>query len=1182
MWAKLKRFFSSRWVLSIIGLLIVAFLIWIAGDAIAIYDRRPLGSEAARLTLIAVIVLGYLCWEGFKAWRSWRTNKAILAGLGAGGESSNAALSQRELAELKSRFDRALTVLRTARFEDKSGRRSYLYQLPWYMFIGAPGSGKTTALENSGLRFPLSESVDAKGARTGPEIPGSGGTSNCDWLFTDEAVLLDTAGRYTTQSSNQEVDSSAWLGFLALLKRYRPRQPLTGVIVTVSMLDLLTQSTEQRAEYARLVRTRIQELYTSFGQRFPIYVLGTKCDLLSGFTEFFADMGREARTQVWGMTFPFVSTEKVEVTVGQFEREFDALVKRLTALSMARVQEVRDPQRRAVVFAFPQQFAVIKPLLKSFLDDVFQSSAFSEAPMFRGVYFSSGTQEGTPIDRVLGSISRTFGLQRQSHASSGVSGRSFFIARLLREVVFEERDLGGRNAAIERRRVRMARVGYAAFGVACALLLAGWTLSFVRNQVLVDEVEKSAAAVAKLTATMPKLPSGDVRVTLPVLEALSAMPAGPASQGTSVPLTQGLGLYQGDKLGSEISRVYQNLLRDTFLPRVVLRLEQQMRDAPALEDRYEALKAYEMLYVSKHLNAKDLEAWVAADWATNADLRSDLAALTKHLRAALRAPVEMVLPRNTALVDDTRRKLAGDSLAKRAYGRLKLAGVSGVPDFRLNEAAGPSGALVLGRRSNKPLTDGVPAFFTVKGYNKAFHGTAKALVARLAEEEVWVLGPQASGGGLAGIPSVLDELQRLYLGDYIRVWDELLNDLRLLPTSDLQSSIQAMTLLSAGDSPLRQLLQAAARETKLAAAPVTGAEQATAKLVDRAASSVREGIDKMLGEPRTSNQPAAMRPEAMVDKHFEQLHLKVLAPQGGQAQLDGVLSILKEYEVFLRANQEAAARGTLPLPDTMIKARIKSAADGMPPPVSGMLNGLVSSSGGQAAQVAKEGVEKQLSSQMALACKPAVDGRYPFSRGQQTKEIPLGDFNNLFRPGGILDGFAKTSLVGLVDTSAPVWRPLKIDGVAQINDASASNFQRAGVIRDAFFPGGSPSPTVQADLILTKLDEGVADVQFSNDGQTTRLTAGSGVRILWPSPRPLPQIKLNLTMNNKADGPSLSFEGAWAPFRLVDAARIDGGTSDRLLLTLMVGDRRLGFELRSGSVHNPLRLPELAQFRCPG
>src|SRR5206468_12567887 len=43
-------------------------------------------------------------------------------------------------------------------------RSRYVHELPWYVFIGAPGSGKTTALVNSGLKFPLREKSGGAGA----------------------------------------------------------------------------------------------------------------------------------------------------------------------------------------------------------------------------------------------------------------------------------------------------------------------------------------------------------------------------------------------------------------------------------------------------------------------------------------------------------------------------------------------------------------------------------------------------------------------------------------------------------------------------------------------------------------------------------------------------------------------------------------------------------------------------------------------------------------------------------------------------------------------------------------------------------------------------------------------------------------------------------------------------------
>ena len=1180
MWAKLKRFFANRWVLAFIGLLVVSLLIWFVGDAIAFYDHRPLGSAGARIGLIILILLIFAVLEGVKQYRAWRANKAMLSAMGDGA-SSNSALSQREVAELKKRFDDAMGTLKKARFDDKSGSgRNYLYQLPWYMFIGAPGSGKTTALVNSGLRFPL------EGKMGKDAVKGIGGTRNCDWWFTDEAVLLDTAGRYTTQSSNREVDAAAWTGFLTLLKKFRPAQPLNGAIVTVSLSDLFTSSAAQRDDYARSIRARIQELYSTLGVRFPIYVIVTKTDLLAGFSEFFGDLGREARAQVWGTTFDFSAPAGGSLGT-TFATEFDALVTRLNARLTTRMEEERDPQRRATLFAFPQQFAALREMLKSFLDEAFLSSAFGEEPMVRGVYFTSGTQEGSPFDRVLGNIARAYGLERQVLPPAASSGRSYFLTHLLRGVIFAESDISGRSAVIEKRRSRIALAAYSLLALLSLLLIVGWTVSFVRNQVLIKDVAESAAAVSKQVAALPPLPAGDVMTVLAVLDAARAMPTGYAERDVSVPMSRAFGLSQSGKLGTQANVAYLNLLRDVFMPRVALRLEQQIREAASPEVRYEALKTYIELYDPAHLKAQDVITWVGADW--DRTLSRDVtqlqrAALVDHLSTALeQLPLEMVLPKDQGLVDEVRKQLAASSLAERAYSRLKRLGAEGVPEFRVTEAGGPQAALVFTRASGVPLSQGIPGMFTVAGYDKGFRAQAPLLVKQLGDEEAWVLGTSSNGQGVTRMTTTLTEVQQLYLNEYIKTWDDLLGDLRLIPSTSLQGSIQTITLLSAGDSPLKLLLNGVAKETKLATGNDKSAEAVAAGVMDKAAGAMRSTVDKLMGTPAAS-PTATAKPEAVVDAHFEQLQRVVAGPAGQPVPLDATLGVLKEYEVQLRATDEAIKRGAPATSDALIVARIKSEADRMPPPISNLLNGLISRSGAQSASAAQAGVKAAAAGEVGTFCKQAVDGRYPFVRGVP-REVPLGDFAKLFAPNGVIDGFAKTKLVGMVDMNGPVWKPIQIaEGVDALPPAAIANFQRAAAIRDAFFPGGAANPAASLDLLLQRVDDGVSEVQLSIDGQVTSMKPGSnaGARLSWPSMSPTSQIKLVMIVGGKPSANPLIFDGPWALFRFVDAGKVEGGTPERQSVSYLEGDKHVFFELRSGSVRNPMRLPELAQFRCPG
>ena len=140
-------------------------------------------------------------------------------------------------------------------------------------------------------------------------VKGVGGTRYCDWWFTEDAVLIDTAGRYTTQDSDAKADQRSWLAFLDLLKRNRPRQPINGVLVAISIEDLLTLPPAEVAAHAAAIRARLIELNQRLKVDFPVYALFTKADLVVGFMEFFGDLDEVAR-QVFGATFQASPTKK--------------------------------------------------------------------------------------------------------------------------------------------------------------------------------------------------------------------------------------------------------------------------------------------------------------------------------------------------------------------------------------------------------------------------------------------------------------------------------------------------------------------------------------------------------------------------------------------------------------------------------------------------------------------------------------------------------------------------------------------------------------------------------------------------------------------------------------------------------------------------------------------------------
>jgi type VI secretion system protein ImpL len=646
----------GRWLLGGIGFAAFGLVVWFTGDLLASGDWRPLETEAARGALIALAGAAWLGWEWRRARRARLENERLLAVLAAGGETDSAARAARELAVLRQRFEEAAAVLKSARFKGPDGERRYVHELPWYVFIGAPGSGKTTALVNSGLKFPLKDRLGGGD----PALAGVGGTRNCDWWFTEDAVLLDTAGRYTTQESDLEADAAAWRGFLDLIKRFRPRRPLNGALVTLSVSDLMLWTDEERKRYARHVRARVAELYERLGVRFPIYLVVTKTDLLAGFMETFGELDPGARARVWGATFALAHDGFVLGSPGQrFAEEFRDLEGRLYGEMLERLQEERDLQRRAAAYRFPQQFRGLGPLIEQFLDAAFISVPGTPEPLLRGVYFTSGTQEGSPIDRVLGTLARSFGLERAAGPALAGSGKSFFLMRLLREVIFPESGLAGSDRGIERRQSRVRMLSYAAVATLTVALAALWTSSYRGNREYVEAAQaRTAAAKAELAKLGPPQPGDELQLER-VLNALRVLPGGYRDQRAGTAPAAGWGLSQAGKVGAQALRAYRNVLRDALFPRLARTLEDEIREclrSPKREGLGETLAAYLSLYEGRKVDAALVEGAALRIWELP---DADEAALLAHLRAGLEggAP-EMRHPRDEAIIKDAQQKLA--------------------------------------------------------------------------------------------------------------------------------------------------------------------------------------------------------------------------------------------------------------------------------------------------------------------------------------------------------------------------------------------------------------------------------------------------------------------------------------------------------------------------------------------
>lgn len=1189
-------------ILVLLALLVLGILIWWVGPLIKIGEFVPLASEKVRWIVIGVIVLIVL---GRGLWRRLRTRKAsrqlndTLMQAPAARPAAEPQSAEQKV--LDTRFTEAVATLKQMRLSaagKKPGWRdwlslsggNYLYDLPWYVFIGAPGAGKTTALVNSGLSFPLAE-------KFGPgAIRGVGGTRNCDWWFTDDAVLIDTAGRYTTQDSHQSEDKGAWDAFLALLKKVRPRRPLNGVFLSISVGDLLTQGPEARATLAASIRARLQELDDKLATKLPVYVMVTKSDLLYGFSDYFDDLGKEQRAQVFGFTLPVEEGAKVaqEGVGAAFNREFALLHQRLNDGLIARMQRETDGARRAAIFGFPAQFGSVGPLVADVLEQVFTGSRFAQTPWVRGVYFTSGTQEGSPIDRVMGSMARSFGLERAMLPPQRSSGRSYFLTNLLREVVFPEQRLAGADVKLERRRhsIRLAAVA-AMLLVTCALL-AAWGWSGWRNMEYLKSVEARVAPAKETLAALTRRTTNLVDVA-PILAGLRNIWRTPQNGEGDAPLAMTLGLYQGDKLDAAAMLAHQRALNEAFLPQVAKRIEDQLRTAQKdnLEYTYEALKTYLMLNQPERFDADALKAWITLDWSRTLDrgIPEDKRQLLEEQLDLLIAqgPPRVPLKMDENLVRSVRALLASYPLEQRVFSRLKRQNLGkDIPAFTVANAAGPSGPLVFERISGKPLNEGIAGVFTYDGYHKRFQREVVVVTALLAQEDPWVLGQDKGVGDRlkdAGQLDVLtDRVRRLYLQEYVKQWEALLGDVRLIRVQGLDKNIEMARILSGAASPLALFLRAAVKETTLI--PPEGKD-----VVSKATETVRntrKGLEELLGNVTGSgnaNAPvvAAGKPiESIVDDRFEALRRLVNAPApGAPAPLDDALKLFNDVYVYLTAVDTAVKARTSPPPGD-VAGKLKSDAGRLPEPVRSMVENL-SQAGATQASVAERGNLNLDLKPVTDFCQRAIAGRYPFVTASKRDVLPE-DFGQFFGPGGLMDEFFQKRLAALVDTSTSPWKYKPVAERPAMTAQALSQFERAARIKDIFFRGGARGPAMRLDFRPVEMDANITQFILDVDGQLVKYSHGPVVpmAIQWPGPKGSNQVRLQVSPPS-ASGPSGSTaDGPWALFRVLDEGQLEAGDApEKFFITFQVGARRARFEVTTNSVQHPIRLKELQQFGCP-
>ncbi|TGN38857.1 type VI secretion system membrane subunit TssM [Marinobacter confluentis] len=1166
-----------------LGVVVLLVATWWLGPRLEIGGEYPLAAWQMRaLVTLGVVLLVAMIWGMVLARKLGKVN------------AEKAEEKQEEedpILPLERRQQRLLDK-RLAELKKNLPGRKGVYRLPWYLVMGLEDAGKSSLIQRSGQTYTLTNVT--RNARTERNPYGF------EWWVGDNGVLIDPDGELLSQdagkgSAGSEIQQRLWNHFLGWLEKNRPQRPLNGVVLTVDLARFCKGTTAQRQAQAILLRTRLRELMEQLGSRLPVYITFTKLDLMYGFAPFAKTLSKAEKEDPLGCTFNMEGQQDPDDWLTEFEATFTTMVERLNDRLPDVLAATRDAEERAAAYSFTRQLAGLKPALERFLADMLSADAFSTPALVRGAYFTSVVQEGVPEDAFVSAAADNYGLAEPIQpAQRGGQSSSLFAGTLFPKVIYREAGLAGDNRKVTARRRRGLAVA-AVVAVASGIgMTAGWQHYFIKNANAAQAVETGVESFIRNWRPTGYEPDTTGRSLLEPLDQLREATLAFGDYRSEPAMIADMGLYQGHKVGPEVEKSYLDILAYQFMPALMLGVMEEMGEAPDLSsERLDHLRVLRMLYDASGRRSDIVRSYMQDYWQNAFPAQRDLQQrLVSHLDYALAhtdlnarvqngdSTADMALAPFRGSVQWAQQELGSIATPERVYRDLEieaaqnfrspldLARESG-PAFstvfvRLDEYGDPLGEEVMPEQD--PVR--IPSLLTREGMDSWFLRKSDS-VTELALIDAWVLG-RRSDVDFSEIDEarLRTELQLIYAEQYATRWREALSRLDIQSFSDLNHGVRVLESLTSGHEPLNQLLANVTTNTRLIPGGSESAE---------AARKVME-------------QSAHFQMIQNIERQFTDLN-ELLEREGDEpSQLDQVMEVVESLHIYMRNIQESPDRGKAAL--SAARARmglqgvdpiftLQRVAANQPAPLDRMLEKLASESWRVVLDQAVAQLERQWYQEVYQPFQQSLARHYPFNQGAG-RDAALQDFERFFAPEGVLDRFYADNLKLFLED-----HPEHIAGsqrASLVRKDVVRALEQAEEIRRAFFTR-SGSLDVEFALEPLHLSSNKRRSVMNVDGQLVEFSHGprQSIPLVWPNTlRDSVESRVTLVPTEVNRSPrSISENGPWALFRLLDEADITGVSSSAVDVRFALDDGEMRYRLHAGSNTNPFTQQLLSGYQIP-
>ncbi|OGT41742.1 MAG: hypothetical protein A3F42_02045 [Gammaproteobacteria bacterium RIFCSPHIGHO2_12_FULL_37_34] len=1102
-------------LVSISLFILIATAIWFGGPYLMFGNNMPYAQPEKRIYIILFIFLIWLC--KFIIFDMTKPTPA----------TSYDPQIKHKLQILESRLNGAIQFLNKTSIH-KENKSLKLNQLPWCLLIGPEGAGKTTLLAHAGVNFTLQRQFQNQ------HLHHLEPSENCDWWITRDISMIDVPGKYLTaydsKSIPKKIDYSIlWKSFLELIKMNRGKNGINNIIIVLPLLELMKH--HESSQWQQSIFKSIHILQKLFPQPIPCHFVVTKCDLLPGFVEFFAELGNDEIAQVWGISLPH-QQNNLKISEAFTER-FDLLIKKLNQQLLYRLHHERNPLLKIQIKDFPLQVEQLKECL---LDFIKKFSAVHFNLPIQNICLTSAIQQiheqrSTILDEAIHSTQR----QIQIFSEPQTTSRTYFIKHLIAHgIINSSVVIPASNQLAQWKKHLTYATSFGLAGLITILLVKdfrqGVQQSYNSQHILADyqlHMKQTHSALTHLETT---------------LTLLDALQKSIKTTSFKLDLSHLLAFYS-NKSQEKLEVIYYKALQTYLLPEIKEYFEEFLK-LPVNQDPklvFDALKSYLMLGDASHFQA-DFITTTMHQALLKSMPEDDINRLIHHTSLALTHTWKPLLLNQNTIIQ-SRKYLSGIPSVRLGYILLKNLN-SNENKSEINLSI--NNATVF---ANQTLTKEIPRMFTAKNFSDIYSKEIFTAITEITTGN-WVLNNNANQNALLST-KLADQLRNVYINHYATAWENIVDSIRLSSPKNLAETDAQIINMIGDHSPLLELLKIIHENTFFE--PVMLSSQKLHSI-------------NLLMEKNNTNENNLYQIFYGLQSLHQYLSPVLNANDVKKSAFDVISNRLKK----------------LGSPDPILQLRF--IASKSPAPIRAWLETIANNAWYFLVQEASHYLDMTWQDQVIQYYQAHIANRYPFAAGTH-QEVALDKFIQFFGNNGIVQGFYNHYLQNLIDTTHADWQWKPIDNQKlPFSIETLRQIQQALLIQQLFFPNGGDKPYLHFAIQPYKFGDQISSVKLNINNKEIIDTVGNltdSHTLTWPDAHDLQAKNISIRVFMKDQTIHYTFPGDWGWFKLVNQSFENVITKKQMLLNFSLKEQPAKYILFVHGPSNPFLALNLGHFHLP-